>query len=159
MTSLTANRNRILREYPCGGIKEGSELPGHAEPEEMTPALFVEVYRMHFSTNYDMGQESSWHWLTNEHICDFTTPCFTKEQLLHPCMVRRKGHRLKMLSWMLEEYLYILGHLQDEDCDGCIVLVTRCSCWCRATVVGNGEVEGAAVPHAAGSRQSTCMLP
>ena len=73
-------------------------------------------------TNYDPGQESTWHWLTNEHICDFSAPCFTKEQLPCLCMVRHEGHRLKMLLWMLEEYIYILGCLWDEDQDGHIVL-------------------------------------
>ena len=47
---------------------------------------------MCFGANYDVGQESNWCWLTNEHIHDFTAPCFTKEQLLHLCMVRHEGH-------------------------------------------------------------------
>lgn len=91
---------------------------------------------MRFGTNYDPRQESTWCWLTNEHIQDFSTPCFTKEQLPHLCMVRRKGHRLKMLLWMIKEYIYILGHLRDENQDGHVVLgheilLLAQSCCCR----------------------------
>ena len=77
--------------------------------EKWLPTLFAEIYRMCFSASYDPGQESTWCWLTNEHIWDFSAPCFTKEQMQCPCMVRCEGHQLKMLLWILEEYIYILG--------------------------------------------------
>ena len=105
-----------------GGIKQVGELPRHAELKDMTPALFVEIYRVHFGTSYNAGQESTWCWLMNANIHDFAGPSFTKEQLLHLCMVMHKGHHPKMLLWMLEEYLYILGHLREDDHDGHVVL-------------------------------------
>ena len=33
-----------------------------------SPTLFYEIYRKCFGAAYDMSQESTWHWLTNEHI-------------------------------------------------------------------------------------------
>ena len=88
----------------------------------MTPTLFAEIYRMRFSASYDPTQESTWHWLTNENIQDFTTPCYTREDPPHPCMMKHEGHRPKMLLWMIEEFIYIMGCLCDEDRDGHIVL-------------------------------------
>ena len=105
-----------------GGIKQVDELPHHAETTNMIPALFVEIYRVHFSASYDMGQESTCYWLMNENIHDFTMPSFTKEKPPCPCMVMHEGCHPKMLLWMLEEYLYILGHLREDDCDGHVVL-------------------------------------
>ena len=34
----------------------------------MTPTLFIEIYRKRFGTAYNTTQESTWHWLTNEHM-------------------------------------------------------------------------------------------
>ena len=113
----------------------------------MTPTLFSELYSLCFSTSYDSGQESTWWWLTNEHMWDFSTLCFTKDQPPCLCMVSHKGHQPKMLLWMLEAYIYILGHLHDKDWDGCIVLgheilLLVWSCCCRKW----GEAEGHIVP-------------
>ena len=37
-------------------------------------------------------------------------------------MMRHKGHRPKIFLWMVEEFIYILGCLCEEDRDGCMVL-------------------------------------
>ena len=79
MTSSPVNKKRgSWGNTLGGGIKEVSELPCHAEPANMTPALFIEVYKVCLGASYNVGQESSWHWLTNENIHDFTVPSFTQ---------------------------------------------------------------------------------
>ena len=50
--------------------------------ESLIPTLFYEIYRKHFGVAYGVSQESTWHWLTNEHICDFFTPTYTKDDEL-----------------------------------------------------------------------------
>ena len=74
---------------------------------------------------YDATQESAWHWLTNEHIRDFSTPAYTRDDLSHVCITMREGHRPKMFLWMLEEYVYILSRLCVDDRDGLMVLGTQ----------------------------------
>ena len=71
---------------------------------------------------YDMTQESTWRWLTNQHIHDFSTPAYTRDDLPHVCITMHKGHRPKMFLWMLEEYMYILSRLCADDQDGQMVL-------------------------------------
>ena len=94
----------------------------HNLQKKMVPTLLVEIYRMCFGTSYDPSQESTWHWLINENIWDCTAPSYTRDDPLCPYMMRCKGHRPKMFLWMVEEFLYILGHLHEEDRDGHIVL-------------------------------------
>ena len=49
-------------------------------------------------------------------------PSYTRSDPPCPCMMKHNGHRLKMFFWMLEEYVYILGQLCEDDRDGCMVL-------------------------------------
>ena len=83
--------------------------------ENLVPTLFHEIYRKHFSMGYDATQESAWCWLTNQHICDFSTPTYTRDDPPHACITMREGHRPKMFLWMLEEDMYIMSRLCEDD--------------------------------------------
>ena len=83
--------------------------------ENLVPTLFHEIYRNHFGMTYDSSQESTWHWLTNQHICDFSTPMYSRDDLPCAYVTMCKGHRAKMFLWMLEEYMYILSWLPEDD--------------------------------------------
>ena len=110
----------------------------------MVPTLFVEIYRKHFGTSYDATQESTWCWLTNQNIWDFSTPSYTRDDPPCTCMMKCKGHRPKMFLWMLEEFVYILGCLHEDDRDGCVVLghellLLTCSRCCSKRGGGRGS--------------------
>ena len=64
---------------------------------------------------YDVTQESTWHWLTSQHIQDFYMPMYTRDDLPSTCITLHKGHRPKMFLWMIEEYAFILSHLCVND--------------------------------------------
>ena len=59
-------------------------------------------------------QESTWCWLTNQNMQDFSALAYTRDNLPCACMAKHEGHRPKMFLWMLEEYVYILGWLHEE---------------------------------------------
>ena len=80
----------------------------------MVPTLFHEIYKKHFNARYESTQESTWHWLTNQHIHDFSTPAYTRDDLPHVCVTMCEGHWPKIFLWMLEEYVYILGYLHED---------------------------------------------
>ena len=90
--------------------------------EKHTSTLFLKIYRKCFSMTYDMTQESTWRWLTAQHISDFYTPAYTWDDPPDTCLTLREGHRPKMFLWMLEEFAFILCHLRKDDQDGAMVL-------------------------------------
>ena len=90
--------------------------------EKLAPTLFLEIYRKCFSATYDMAQESTWRWLTAQHISDFYAPMYTRENPPNTCLTLREGHRPKMFLWMVEEFAFILCHLPKDDRDGALVL-------------------------------------
>ena len=111
--------------------------------ENLVPTLFHEIYRKCFHMGYDTTQESAWLWLTNQHICNFSTPTYTRDNLPHTCITMHEGHRPKMFLWMLEEYVYLLCRLHKDDQDGRVVLghellLLTCSRCCRKR--GGGRV-------------------
>ena len=53
---------------------------------------------------YDTTQESTWQWLTAQHISDFYTPAYTWDDSPDMCLTLREGHRPKMFLWMVEEF-------------------------------------------------------
>ena len=76
-------------------------------------------------------------------IRDFSTPSYTRDDLPCHCMKVHEGHRPKMFLWMLEDFVYILGHLCKEDRDGCVVLghellLLTCSRCCSKRGGGRG---------------------
>ena len=112
--------------------------------DNLAATLFHEIYRKHFGTSYDSTQETAWCWLMNQHIHDFSMPAYTRDDLPHACVTRHKGHRPKMSLWMLEEYVYILGWLCEDDQDGLVVLghellLLACSRCCRKR--GGGQAQ------------------
>ena len=90
--------------------------------EKHAPTLFLEIYRKHFSTTYDMTQESTWRWLMAQHISDFYAPTYTQDDPPNTCLTLHEGHRPKMFLWMVEEFAFILCHLCKDDQDGALVL-------------------------------------
>ena len=90
--------------------------------ESLVPTLFHEIYRKRFGASYDMTQESTWHWLTGQHIQDFYAPAYTRDDPPSTCITLREGHRPKMFLWIIEEYVFILSHLRVNDRDGLLVL-------------------------------------
>ena len=104
--------------------------------ENLVPTLFHEIYRKCFGMAYNMTQESTWHWLTNQHIHDFSMPAYTRDDLPGMCITMCEGHQPKMFLWMLEEYVYILAQLCVDDQDrqmvlGHKLLLLACSRCCR----------------------------
>ena len=102
----------------------------------MVPTLFHEVYKKRFGASHDSTQESTWCWLKNQNIQYFSSPAYTRDDPLHACITIHEGHWPKMLLWMLEEYMYILGWLCKDDRDGLMVLghellLLVCSRCCR----------------------------
>ena len=72
--------------------------------------------------SYDTVQESTWHWLTNQHIRDIFTPASMRDDPPSTCITLCKGHQPKMSLFMIEEYVYILHHLLVNDQDRALVL-------------------------------------
>ena len=112
--------------------------------DSLMPALFHEIYRKRFGMTYDVAQESTWHWLTAQHISDFYTPAYTRSDPPSPCITLREGHRPKMFLWMVEEYAFILCHLCRDDCNGFLVLghellLLACSQCCQKRGGGQGS--------------------
>ena len=104
--------------------------------ESLVPTLFHEIYRKCFGMTYDVTQESTWCWLTTQHISDFYAPAYTRDDPPSLCITLREGHRPKMFLWMIEEYAFILCHLCGDDRDGFLVLghellLLACSRCCR----------------------------
>ena len=102
--------------------------------EKLAPTLFLEIYRKCFGMTYDVAQESTWQWLTAQHISDFYAPAYTRDDPPNTCLTLREGHRPKMFLWMIEEFAFILCHLRKDDRDGALVLghellLLACS-WC-----------------------------
>ena len=87
--------------------------------EKLAPTLFLEIYRKRFGAAYDAAQESTWRWLTAQHISDFYSPvkpAYTREHPPNICLTLCEGHRPKMFLWMVEEFAFILCHLPKDDC-------------------------------------------
>ena len=97
------------------------DLQGN-QMEKLAPTLFLEVYRKRFGVTYDVAQESTWRWLTTQHISDFYAPAYTRDDPPNTCLTLHEGHRPKMFLWMVEEYAFILCHLCKDDQDGALVL-------------------------------------
>ena len=89
---------------------------------KLAPTLFLEIYRKRFGAAYDATQESTWRWLTAQHISDFYAPAYMREHPPNICLTLREGHRPKMFLWMIEEFAFILCHLPKDDWDGALVL-------------------------------------
>ena len=113
--------------------------------ENLAPTLFHEIYRKHFGMAYDASQESTWCWLTNQHIHDFFTPAYMRDDPPGTCIILHEGHRPKMFLWMIEEYAFILSQLCiTDDHDGQLVLghellLLACSRCCRKRGGGRGS--------------------
>ena len=90
--------------------------------EKHAPTLFLEIYQKRFGLTYDATQESTWRWLTTQHISDFYAPAYTRDDPPNTCLTLREGHRPKMFLWMVEEFAFILCHLRKDDQDGALVL-------------------------------------
>ena len=90
--------------------------------EKHAPTLFLEIYWKRFGVTYDATQESTWGWLTAQHISDFYVPAYTPDDPPDTCLTLCEGHRPKMFLWMLEEFAFILCHLCKDDQDGAMVL-------------------------------------
>ena len=88
----------------------------------LAPTLFHEIYRKRFGVTYDAAQESTWQWLTAQHISDFYAPAYTRDDSPSACLTLREGHRPKMFLWMIEEFAFVLCHLHKDDHDGSLVL-------------------------------------
>ena len=88
----------------------------------MASEIFLAVFRVHFDALYDASNESGLRWWINENIRDFIAPTFIRGNPFNACTVRRKGHRLKVLLWIMEEFFHISHDLTDMDHDGHIVL-------------------------------------
>ena len=84
--------------------------------------LFLEIYWKRFGVTNDVTQESTWRWLTAQHISDFYVPMYTWDNPPDTCLTLREGHRPKMFLWMVEEFAFILCHLRKDDQDGAMVL-------------------------------------
>ena len=69
----------------------------------MASEIFLAVFCVRFDVLYDALNESGLRWWINENIRDFITPTFIRGNPFNACMVRRKGHRPKVLLWMMEE--------------------------------------------------------
>ena len=97
-----------------------------------------------FGMTYDTAQESTWCWLTAQHISDFYVSAYTRGDPPSPCITLREGHRPKMFLWMVEEYAFILCHLCGDDHNGFLVLghellLLACSWCCRKRGGGRGS--------------------
>ena len=88
----------------------------------MASEIFLAVFRACFDALYDASNESGLRWWINENIRDFITPTFICSNPFNACMVRREGHRLKVLLWIMEEFFHISHDLTDMDHDGRVVL-------------------------------------
>ena len=104
--------------------------------EKLAPTLFHEIYRKCFGTTYDVAQESTWRWLTTQHISNFYAPAYTRDDPPSTCLTLREGHRPKMFLWMVKEFVFVLCHLHKNDWDGPLVLghellLLACSRCCR----------------------------
>ena len=88
----------------------------------MTSEIFLAVFRACFDTLYDASNESGLRWWINENIRDFIAPTFIRGNPFNACMVRREGHRPKVLLWIMEEFFHISHDLTDMDHDGRVVL-------------------------------------
>ena len=97
------------------------DLQGN-QMERLVPTLFLEIYRKCFGATYDVTQESTWWWLTAQHISNFYTPAYTRDDPPNTCLTLHEGHRPKMFLWMVEEFAFILCHLRKDDRDGALVL-------------------------------------
>ena len=49
-------------------------------------------------------------------------PTFIRGNPLEACTVRCKGHRPKVLLWIMQEFFHISHSLTDVDRDGCLIL-------------------------------------
>ena len=89
---------------------------------DMASEIFLAVFRVHFDALYDASNESGLRWWINKNIRDFIAPTFICGNPFNACMVRREGHRLKVLLWIMEEFFHISHDLTDMDHDGRVVL-------------------------------------
>ena len=88
----------------------------------MASEVFLAVFRACFDACYDALNESCLRWWINENIRDFIAPTFIGSDPLQACTVRCKGHRPKVLLWIMEEFFYISHDLADQDRDGRVIL-------------------------------------
>ena len=88
----------------------------------MASEIFLAVFHACFDTLYDASNESGLRWWINENIRDFIAPTFICGNPFSPCMVRREGHRPKVLLWIMEEFFHISHDLTDMDHGGRVVL-------------------------------------
>ena len=66
--------------------------------EKLAPTLFLEIYRKRFGVTYDVAQESTWGWLTAQHISDFYAPAYTREHPPNTCLTLHKGPQTQNVS-------------------------------------------------------------
>ena len=88
----------------------------------MASEIFLAVFRARFDALYNASNESGLRWWINENIRDFIVPTFICGNPLKACMVRHKGHRPKVLLWIMEEFFHISHSLMDTDRDGRVIL-------------------------------------
>ena len=88
----------------------------------MASEVFLAVFCARFDAHYDASNESGLRWWINKNIRDFITPTFIRGNPLKACMVWHKGHRPKVLLWIMEEFFHISQSLTDMDRDGCVIL-------------------------------------
>ena len=88
----------------------------------MASEIFLAVFRVHFDALYDASNESGLRWWINENIRDFIAPTFICSNPLKACTVWHKGHRPKVLLWIMEEFFHISHSLMDTDRDRCVIL-------------------------------------
>ena len=71
-------RKRVVRScITCKNSRDG-------EPSSLH--YFMRFIRKHFGMGYDATQESGWHWLTNEHIRNFSMHLPTPEMIRLVCV-------------------------------------------------------------------------
>ena len=88
----------------------------------MASEVFLAVFHALFDAHYDASNKSSLRWWINENIWDFIAPTFICGNPLQACMVQSKGHRPKVLLWIMEDFFYISHDLADQDLDGRVIL-------------------------------------
>ena len=97
----------------------------------MASEIFLAVFCARFDVLYDASNESGFRWWINENIRDFIAPTFIRGNAFNACMVRREGHRPKVLLWIMEEFFHISHSRTDMDRDGRVILCYELMIPCR----------------------------
>ena len=113
--------------------------------DSLMPALFHEIYRKRFGATYDVAQESTWHWLTVQHISDFYAPAYTRSDPPSPCITLHEGHRPKMFyGWWRSTHLCSATCAEMTAMDSWFWVMSSCF-WHTASAAGReGEAEDCA---------------